>query len=188
MNTFNGNGMNDRELIQKLIERDNRVTEEFFFVRCRPLFLSVIRQVFPYDVDYAEFVNELYVYLMENDAARLRSFQFRSSVYQWLKVLSIRYFIQKRDRMVDDTSRDEVDENAAAVTEPVSRNDLYRLIAAMPNRRYAAVILRLVVDGVDPQKLALEMGTTTSNIYNIKRRAMAQLTEIALQDIRYYEK
>ena len=32
--------MTDQEIIQGLIARDNRVTEEFFFVCCRPLFLS----------------------------------------------------------------------------------------------------------------------------------------------------
>lgn len=184
---YRGN-LSDREIIQKLIERDNQVTEEFFFVRCKPLFYSVIKHVFPFDVDYEEFVNELYVYLMEDDAARLRSFQFQSSVYQWLKVLSIRYFIQKRDRMCNTSERECVDENSATVTEPVSRNDLLRLIAAMPNRRYAIVIQKLVVDGVSPQELALEMCTSISNIYNLKRRAMAQLTTTALQDIRNYGK
>ena len=51
--------MTDQEIIQGLINRDNRVTEEFFFVRCRPLFLSIIGKVFDYQVEYDELVNEL---------------------------------------------------------------------------------------------------------------------------------
>ena len=76
--------MSDKEIVGKLIERDNAVTDEFFFTRCRTLFISIIRSVFSYEVDYDEFVNEFYLYLMENDAYRLRQFQGRISVYQWM--------------------------------------------------------------------------------------------------------
>ena len=56
--------MTDREIIQGLIAKDNRVTEAFFFVQCRPLFLCIIRKVFNYEVEYDELVNEMYLYLM----------------------------------------------------------------------------------------------------------------------------
>ena len=82
--------MTDQKIIDALIDRDNKVTKEFFFENCRPLFLSIIRKVFDYPVDYDEFVNEFYIHLMENDAFRLRQFEGRSSVYQWLKVIAIR--------------------------------------------------------------------------------------------------
>ena len=68
--------MTDKEIIQGLIARDNRVTKEFFFVKCRPLFCSIIQKVFDYEVEYDEFVNELYVYLMANDASKLRNFEY----------------------------------------------------------------------------------------------------------------
>lgn len=74
--------MTDKEIIQGLIARDYRVTEDFFFVKCRPLFCSIIQKVFDYEVEYDEFVNELYVYLMANDASKLRNFEYRSTVYQ----------------------------------------------------------------------------------------------------------
>ena len=59
--------MTDKDIINGLIARDNHVTEEFFFVKCRPLFCSIIQKVFGYEVDYDECVNELYVYLMANE-------------------------------------------------------------------------------------------------------------------------
>lgn len=64
--------MTDKEIIQKLIARDERVTQQFFFRDCRPLFLSIIRYVFSYEVDYDEFVSEFYLYLMDDDAYKLR--------------------------------------------------------------------------------------------------------------------
>ena len=98
--------MNDQEIIDGLIAKDEAVTQNFFFVKCRPLFYSVMKQVFSHEVEYDEMVNELYIYLMEDDALKLRNFQYRSSVYQWLKVLAIRFFIKKRVRMIDDKSNE----------------------------------------------------------------------------------
>lgn len=184
--------MTDREIIQGLIEKDDRVTREFFFGTCRPLFCSIIGQLFSYDVDYDEFVNELYVYLMDDDARKLKEFEYRSSVYTWLKVLAIRYFIKKRDRLIDESPAKplyeepvQCDANEDGLTD---KSDLERLLSLMPNPRYAYVIRKLMLEDCEPELLADEMGVTTANLYNIKRRAMAQLTLIALNDINEYGK
>lgn len=184
--------MTDQEIIQGLVARDNRVTEDFFFVKCRPLFISVMKHVFDYEVEYDEMVNELYIYLMEDDAAKLRNFQYRSSVYMWLKILAIRFFIKKRGRMIDDRSQETpYDGNlkiAIVESDSSAEDDLERLFEAMPNKRYVYVIRKLILDDWDPEQLAKEMKITTANLYNIKRRAMAQLTRIALNDIKEYGK
>lgn len=184
--------MTDIEIIQGLIARENRITQTFFFEECRPLFCKIISQVFSYEVDYDEFVNELYVYLMENDAQKLRDFEYRSSVYMWLKVIAIRYFIKKRDRMIDVTPEstpydrpeliEDDDDNGIAIS------DLNTLFSRMPTERYVYVLRNLLIEDCDPDKLAQEMGVTKANLYNIKRRAMAQLTRIALKDINKYGK
>lgn len=182
--------MTDQEIIKGLIVRDNRVTEVFFFVKCRPLFCSIIQKIFDYKVDYDELVNELYVYLMESDAIKLRNFEFRSSIYQWLKVLAIRYFINKRSRMIDDASNETPynERFQTADLETATKGDLERLFDNMPNKRYVYVIRRLVLEDWEPEQLAQEMNITTANLYNIKRRAMAQLTRVALNDIKEYGK
>lgn len=184
--------MTDQEIIQGLIARDNRVTKEFFFDKCRPLFCSIMQRVFDYEVEYDEMVNELYVYLMENDAVKLRNFEYRSSVYQWLKVLAIRFFINKRGRMIDDTSQETpyngCRQQADTTKDMTADGDMERLFSSMPNQRYVYVVQRLILDGWEPEQLAKDMNITTANLYNIKRRAMAQLTRAALQDIKQYGK
>lgn len=186
--------MTDKEIVGKLIERDNAVTDEFFFTRCRPLFISIIRQVFSFPVDYDEFVNEFYIHLMENDAYRLRQFQGRSSVYQWMKVVAIRYFLAKRDTMIDDASKESLLDSAARTETVDTENrtsavmDIRRLLAKMPNRRYAYVIKRLILDDAEPKAVAEELRTNTDNLYNIKKRAVAVLTDIALKEVERYEK
>lgn len=182
--------MTDQEIIQGLINRDNRVTEDFFFVQCRPLFIRIMQNVFDYNMEYDEMVNELYVYLMEDDANKLRQFQYRSSVYQWLKILAIRFFIKKRAKMIDgrnqETPYDGCNQIVATESDTSANGDLERLFEAMPNKRFVHVIRRLILEDMEPNMLAEEMGITTANLYNIKRRAMVQLTRTALNDIRKY--
>mgnify|MGYP002623881346 CR=1 FL=1 len=187
--------MTDQEIIQGLIARDNRVTEDFFFVRCRPLFLSIIRKVYDYEEEYNECVNELYLYLMTDNARKLRNFEYRSTLYQWLKVVAIRFFLERRKKMIETASREPLYEEqtlheADESTPPknADRQDLDRLFSLMSNKRYVFVIQRLIIEDAEPEKMAAEMGITVDNLYNIKRRAMAQLTRVALNDIRVYEK
>lgn len=184
--------MTDQEIIKGLIERDSHVTEEFFFVKCKPLFCSIMKIVFGHEVNYDEMVNELYVYLMEDDASKLRNFQYRSSVYQWLKVLATRFFIKRRYRLIDNESQetpyDKQEQIAAPDSDAAGEYDMQRLFDAMPTKRYVYVIRRLILEDCEPEELALEMNITTANLYNIKRRSVAQLTRIALNDIKNYGK
>ena len=38
--------MTDQEIIKRLIDREEAFTRDFFFIRCRPLFFSIIDKVF----------------------------------------------------------------------------------------------------------------------------------------------
>ena len=184
--------MTDKEIIEKLIARDERVTQRFFFKNCRPLFMSIIRYVFSYEVDYDEFVSEFYLYLMEEDAYKLRQFEGRSSIYQWLKITAIRYFIAKRDKMIDNQSEETLIDKASkslpvdTVQELTAKVDIAHLLRIMPNRRYEYVIRRLVLHEAEPKVVAKELCTNVDNLYNIKKRALAALTELALNEIEKY--
>lgn len=181
--------MKSREIVDALIGRDAQVTEQFFFKDCRPLFVSVIRHVFSYEVDYDEFVNEFYVYLMEDDARRLRQFEGRSSIFQWMKIVAIRYFIAKRSRMIDSNPHTPLFDRVANIADDSSddesdaRMDVEYLLSKLPNRRYAYVIRRLVLDDAEPQVVAQELGVEVFNLYNIKKRAIKALTELALKQV-----
>lgn len=184
--------MTDKQITDALIARDERVTRQFFFGNCRPLFMSIIRNVFSYEVDYDEFVNEFYLYLMEGDAYRLRQFEGRSSIYQWMKVVAIRYFIAKRDRMIENESQSTLIDRIAE-TETVSlekqmtaRIDIGNLLKNMPNKRYEYVIRRLVLQDAEPKEVAKELCANVDNLYNIKKRAIAALTELALKEFEKY--
>ena len=185
--------MTDKEIVEALIAHDERITATFFYKDCRPLLMSVIRRVFDNQiVDYEEIISELYILLMENDAQRLRQFHFDSSLYQWLKVVAIRHCLKLKtaDSVIDIENGGSLDDKGNDQRTEETSNaemDLDNLLDQMRNQRYARVIRRLMIDGCPPAEVAKELHVTTDNLYNIKRRAMAALIEVALIDKKYYE-
>ena len=189
--------MSDREIVEGLIARDEKITRLFFFVKCRPLFYSVIAHFFSYPVDYDELVNELYVNIMANDAQGLRSFSFQSSLCQWLKRVAYNYFSHKskRERFVGDKSgEEEKDEEqgleygllhrevAVEVDTHIAVMDLKALLSNMKNERNRYVLEKLFIEAYDYDELAKMMGISKANLYNIRKRAVDELSQIALRD------
>ena len=185
--------MTDQEIISSLIAHDPKVTAQFFFKDCRPLFLSVIRRVFgTHIVDYDEIISELYILLMENDAKKLRSFKFESTLYQWLKT-TIRHclLLKSKAKVIDNESQEPLNNSHRELSSAESsqaRMDMETLLRQMKNQRYALVIRLLMIEDKTPEDVARQLCVTVDNLYNIKRRAILALTEVALKDKKHYER
>ncbi len=188
--------MTETEIIDGLLARNNKITFDFFYSHkdksCRALLTSIIQYVFSYPVEYEEAVSEFYMYLMEDDGRRLRQIEDRNTLFGWIKVCATRYFIKKRDHLIENKSQETLidqtakevfaDENAQAA----ARKDVKRILIWMRNKRYAYVIQQLILNDMEPEVLAKEMNITTANLYNIKRRAMVEFTRTAIKDVEYY--
>lgn len=187
----------DKWIVQKLIDhkkQDEKIITDFFLIHCKPLFQSIIKKVFDYPVNYNEIVNEIFIHLIENDAKRLKTFKFEDSFYGWLKIVVIHYFLNKKnhDKVIDIGSEEspskKMEENSRPEPMTEERMDVERLLAAMPCERYAKVIRKLILEDMSPDALAKEMSITKANLYNIKKRAIQQLTQVAIKDIKNYNK
>lgn len=66
--------------------------------------------------------------------------------------------------------------------------DLECLLQQMRNQRYALVVRLLMIDDLPPEEVAQRLSVTVDNLYNIKRRAMAALTQMALKDKKHDER
>lgn len=181
--------MNDRQIVESLLRHDEFVTRLFFYRNLRPLLVSLIQRLGRDGQrwEYDEMVSELYALLLEDDGRRLRTFTFSCSLYQWLKVVALHHLTARTDTVViDSVSKEPLYERAAeeetVEADSSAREDVERLLQQMPNQRYATVLRRLTLEGYSNEELAREMDVNIANLYNIKRRAMAQLSEVALND------
>lgn len=184
--------LTDKEIVAKLIERDSIVTYWFLYVKCRPLFLKLIKTLFNHPIEYHEFADEVTVFLLENNERRLRQFDYKSTLCHWLKICLVRYFLRNDDVMIEDATKespyvlesenlrqDEVVDHIGALNAKLDMEMLLEELAAS-NRRYAYVIKRILLDDAEYETVAGELNVQVANLYNIKRRAMEELTKIAL--------
>lgn len=185
--------MTDKEIVDALIAHDTKVTQQFFFKNCRPLFISAIRRVFGAQiVDYEEIINEVYILLMENDAHKLRGFSFRSTLFHWLRTTVIRHCLRLKEgnKVIDNESKEALDNRERSVPSTEStqaKMDLDNLLRQMKNQRYALAIRLLMIEDLPPEEVASRLSVRVENLYNIKHRAMIALMDVAQKDKRHYE-
>jgi len=177
--------MTDQEIIEGLIARDAKITRDFFFRRCQPLIFALISKYYPNGADYDELVNDLYMHLMEDNARRLRQYEGRSSIYQWLKMVSRNFFLDKinRERMIDTESDDRLLEKAKnALTDNAANEammDVATILDLIENENYRLVLQKHVIEGMSFDELEKVTGIKKANLYNIKKRALNALAKIA---------
>lgn len=190
----------DRILVDGLIRKDDRITAEFLR-DYRPLFITAVRLVYDDHKD-EEFINdaigEIYYYLVRNDAAKLKSFKGESSFGAWLKIVVIRLlkYKKKYGKLIDSVTSDihsekEIEQNAGIIEDTMSafeaKEYLEYLFSKMSNKRYVDVIRALVLEDKKPKYIAMFMGITVDNLYNIKKHALDALTKIAIEERDKYE-
>ena len=177
--------MTDQEIIQGLINRDEKITRDFFFRRCQPLIYSLIAKFYPKGADYDELVNELYLHLMEDNARRLRQYEGRSSIYQWLKSVSRNYFLDRkmREQVMESDSKESLTEGTPAPLIDNSADEALMDVAAIldqiENENYRMILQKHVIEEMSFDELEKITGIKKANLYNIKARAMKALEKIA---------
>ncbi len=170
----------DREIINGILSNDTKIIQYFWFEHCTLMFHYIIYNVFDRRVEKNELINELYLYLQENNWQKLRQFNYRSRLTTWMQVVAIRFFQKKRTELIENKSSEPlIIEKAENNEEQIhQRLDVENLISRLSNERYRFVTQKLILEDMEPQSVADEMGITVDNLYNIKRRALMQLKEI----------
>lgn len=187
--------MTDKEIIEGLIARDEKITRDFFFSKCTPLFYSVIRDLYPDGADYNELVNELYLHIMSDNARRLRMFEGRSSIYMWLKSVAHNFFMsrikleKKRQDVIEKGSQesllnkakkiiDDTSEKSAREREEEEDMRVAAILDQIDNPNYRMILEKHVIEGMTFDDLEKLTGIKKDNLYNIKMRALKKLAKI----------
>ncbi len=185
---------NDQEIVAQLLCNNPKMVKHLLYDKCSAMLDYIIRNVFKGKADKDELISELYIYLKENDWHKLRQFQFKCKLTTWLSVVATRFFIKKRDALIENESQDALldksERGGRGGYNPNSyvdrRIDVRNAIMMMRNERYRMVITELDLKDTEPEKLAERMGITVDNLYNIHKRAYAQLGMIIKRREDYY--
>lgn len=190
----------ERKIINGLLARDNKITRVFFFTKCRPMFHGIIHNVFRDKADYDELVNELYVYLMDKDGRRLRTFgqgeaednqqETAFALIKWLKTTAWRFFAEKAEKeqsieeqrkFVKDEDGEEIDvevedKNNQDPQVQIDANIFFDMIKLERDRE---VLKKYFVEDLEADVISEKLGISKENLYNIKKRALNRLQQAA---------
>ncbi len=173
----------DEEVVRGILNNDPIIIEYFFIEKCSNMFVYILNSVFSGRIDKTELVNELFLFLAYDNWRKLKDFNYNSSLMTWITVVATRFFIRKRDKLIENESSEAlIIENDKNIFTNISEDsvNLPMAIDAMPNERYKRTIQLLDLQEVSYEDAAAELSVTVANLYNIHRRAIAQLRCILL--------
>lgn len=180
--------LSDKELVELLLANDQEAIEYVFFYRCNGMFNHIVNNVYNSQGKKEELITELYLYLKEDDWARLRKFEFKACLNTWLTVVALRFFKKNRisqtkiipidPLLVVETQKNETDDYD--IINEMSRLELYQAIDKLskPRERYA---LLADLTGKRAEDIAVEMGCTVAAVYNLTKKARLELKKIMLE-------
>lgn len=187
----------DLQTAQAIMQRDERQTRDFMYVRCYPLFKSIFDNYYTDCETVQEFITEIYVLLLtpgkETGRCQLQNYRGESTLATWMKTACLFHCYHRfKKRMVQvdfEPSDDEEDAHAAdrfldrvnstpIDTGSLDRSDVETLLRLMPNERYRNLIRLRYVEEKSHEETARELGMTLANYYNKHKLAKAQFVRI----------
>ena len=181
--------LSDKELLEAVMNNDEDAIEYLLFYRCDKLFSFIIRRTFSSNVKKEELITEFYLFLHKNGWAKLRKFNFLSSLDTWLSTVLVRFFDEKKkDVAATDDKAVLLDENIIEYEDGnahLLRFELLDAINSIENARYKYVLLS-EWKGMKADEIARSMGVSIENVYTISKRAKTELKKLI--DGRYVRK
>lgn len=184
------NRYTDREIADAIQRRDARITHDFLYRKCYPLFKSINDKYYTDCETPVELINQIYVYILlpkkSSGTSKLQDFGFRCTLTMWLKIVTENYCRQLFGRRMqvdenNDTSSDRLnlgEESLVSNTRNLDMADVKKLLKMMPNRRYSRLIEYRYIEEKSNDETAALMEMTMDNYYNCHRRAKAQYCEV----------
>lgn len=192
----------DRMIVNAILLRDQKITQQYLYIKCYPLFKSVFDNYYTDCLSCMEFINEIYIHLLtpkDTGLCKLQTFQFGSTLTTWLKTVAVYYcyehyrrkqkisFVEEK-KETDSYQGDRFNQYAASMyveDSIMSKDDLEAILSLMPNKRYSMIIRLRYLEGMTNEETASALQMSMDNFYNKHMRAKKQFNEIINKEGRY---
>ena len=187
----------DLQIAKSLINRDEKVTRNYYYKDCYPLFKSIYDNFYTDCKCCMEFMNEIYIVVLApskiTGKCQMENFKGESTLKTWLKTACLYYCYNKYklkppiyeplpreskkndedDEAISDRKPDEALSNPIDFT-GMNRSDVETLLSLMPNHRYRRLIKLRYLEQWTNEETANELGMSMANYYNMHHRAKEQ--------------
>ncbi len=174
----------DLAIAQKLIERDSKTTEHFFFEECSGLFYFIISHFYSEVNDWEEkrleLINQFYLYVIKTNA--LKRYRGDSKLKTYLRQVAYYYF----ERQVEKDEHRKIAETKFYEQEQLDRmlederksikSNVRQGIAKMKGKRNAFILQKMFVEDFTKGEIMLELDVKGSHFDVLKGRAIEEFT------------
>lgn len=192
--------LEDLQIAQAIIRKDETVTRNYFYKHCYPLFKSIYDNYYTDCINCKEFIDEIYVILLTpsktTGKCQMENFKGESTLASWLKT-SCLYFCYKKYKAKkqmplfeplpsnhgqdkdEDVNKDELKFGHLQIDfNNLNHEDAMAILKRMPNKRYSEIIRLRYLEMLTNEETAIALGMTMQNFYNKHKLAKAQYIRI----------
>ena len=173
----------DRELISAVTTGNQQAIVYMFYTKYSATFQYHIYRLFNGGVEVSDLVDEFFLFLLEDNWRRLRSFDpSKSSLNTWISTVSFRFFRDYKRSKIDlnglitissqwETFRGDWMESVEAGL----MMDINKAIEGIKSERDREIAKRLFIEDKEYEAVAEEYGLTVDYVYTVKNRIVKQL-------------
>lgn len=198
----------DLVIAKALINRDEKITRQYYYEQCYPLFKSVYDNYYTDCNSCKEFMDEIYIVVLApskiTGKCQMENYRGESTLKTWLKAACLYYCYDKHElkqRMPIyeplplPEEKDEDDlfggdrKIGIELSNPIdfssmNRADVEALLSLMPNTRYRDIIRLLYLEQKTHKETAEALGMSMKNYYNKRILAEKQYKKICGKESR----
>ena len=173
----------DRELVSAVTSNNQNAIVYLFYTKYSSTFQYHIYKLFNGKVEVSDLVDEFFMFLLEDDWRRLRSFDpDKASLSTWISTVSFRFFRDYKRSKIDMngliTISDQWETFRGDWMQSVEAGlmmDINKAIDDIKSDRDREIARRLFIDDKEYEAVAEEFGLTVDYVYTIKNRIVKQL-------------
>ena len=173
----------DRELVNAVLAGDQEAIVYLFYTKYSATFQYHIYRLFNHKVEISDLVDEFFLYLLENNWERLRSFDpSKASLGTWISTVSYRFFRDYKRSKIDlnglITISDQWESFRGDWLESVDAGlmmDICGAIDGIKSERDREIARRLFIEDKEYEKVAEEFDLSVDYVYTVKNRIVKQL-------------
>lgn len=184
------NSYTDVEIYSQLLNNDERMICYVFYEHFRTMLrFNAMKAAGNKEVELDDLIQELYLYMSQNDWEKLRKYSPDYPFANWFSVVSYRFFKDFTFSMIESSQNvpiDNIDDRTVlSHGNNISSSiimDIKNAIRKAKPPRDRQILEALILNEEEPTDVAAQFEVTVDNLYNIKRRAIAKLIKNHLQD------
>ena len=182
-NTQDFSKWSDRELVSAVTSGNQGAIVYMFYTKYSATFQYHIYRLFNCKIEVADLVDEFFLFLLEDNWKRLRSFDpDKASLNTWISTVSFRFFRDYKRSKIDlnglITISDQWETFRGDWMESVEAGlamDIRAAIDGIKSERDRKIAEKLFVEDKEYEAVAKDFGLTVDYVYTVKNRIVKQL-------------